>query len=181
MSAAATIAIPVIIEAAKKYGAPLVKKLLEKHLGSAAGEIGGTIIDAIAEKAGVPVEQLPEIPEAELGAAVAAVEAETPELVAAWTEQQRLTNELLMKEMDSGPGWTWWWRPAGMYLIGFWWTLYIIVWPVLNLLLRLFGASAELQLIVDVATLLAISGGFITLYMGGHTVLKGVEKWKSRS
>ena len=31
---------------------------------------------------------------------------------------------------------------------------------------------------MTVDTLLAMSGGFITLYMGGYTALRGIEKWK---
>lgn len=120
-------------------------------------------------------------PAPELEKAVLAVEAEAPEILLAWNDRQRMTSELLLAEMNSGEAaWTWAWRPGGMYALGFAWLLYIFVWPLLNLFLRLMGASVELQLIVDVATLLALSGGFISLYMGGHTVLKGIEKWKGK-
>lgn len=175
MSAIATI----LIGIAAKVGAPIVKNLLKEHLGGTAGHVGGSIIDAIAEKAGVSPPELPDVPEKELEKAVLEVEAQdAPELLAHLLESQRLANQLMMKEMDSGPFWSWAWRPGGMYLIGFFWLLYVLVYPLLNLFLRLFGTTAELQTMVDVATLLAISGGFISLYMGGYTALKGIEKWK---
>jgi hypothetical protein len=175
MSAIATI----LLGVAAKVGAPIVKSILQEHIGGLAGKVGGSLIDAIAEKAGVAPAELPNLPEKELEKAVLEVErADAPELLTHLLESQRLANELMMKEMDSGPFWSWAWRPGGMYVIGFWWMLYILVWPLLNLFLRLFGASEQLETIVDVATLLAISGGFISLYMGGYTALKGIEKWK---
>lgn len=178
MSAALT---SILIGVAAKVGAPIVKGLLEKHLGGAAGEIGGAVIDAIAGKAGVAPEALPDLSPPKLEAAVKEVEAESPELILAWNEQQRQTHALLMKEMDTGPFWSWAWRPGGMYLIGFFWLLYVVVYPMLNLFLRLFGANTAVETMVDVATLLAISGGFISLYMGGYTALRGIEKWKGQS
>lgn len=172
--------IPILISVAAKVGAPIVKSILQQHVGGAAGEIGGTIIDAIAGKAGVEPDKLPDLAEKDLEKAVAAVEAEAPELLIQWNRQQAQTHELLRAEMDAGPFWSWAWRPGGMYLIGLFWVLYVLVYPLLNLFLLLWGASAKLETMVDVATLLAISGGFISLYMGGYTALKGIEKWKSR-
>lgn len=177
MSAAIT---SILIGVAGRVGAPFVKGLLEKHLGGVAGEIGGGIIDAIAGKAGVPVEQLPDLPAPEIDAAVKAVEDEAPDLLVQWNLQQKQTHDQFRAEMDKGPFWSWAWRPAGMYMLGFFWALYVFLYPCLNLFLRLFGASEQLQTTVGVADLLAISGGFITLYMGGYTVLRGVEKWKAK-
>ena len=164
---------------AARVGAPIVKELLERHVGGTGAAIGGAVIDAIAGKAGVAPEALPTLPPDQLDAAVRAVEGETPELVAAWSRQQELAHELMRAEMEKSESfWTWGWRPGGMWLIGFFWLLYVFVYPLLNLFLRLFGTSAVLVTIVDVATLLAISGGFLSLYMGGNTVLRGIEKWK---
>jgi len=170
----------ILISVAAKIGAPIVKSILQKHVGGAAGEIGGTIIDAIAGQAGVAPEDLQNLPQKDLEKAVAAVEAEAPELIVQWNIQQRQAHDLMMKEMDAGPFWSWAWRPAGMYLFGLFWTLYVVIYPMLNLLLRLFGATEQLQTMVDVATLLAVSGGYIGLYMGGYTTLKGIEKWKAK-
>lgn len=174
----ATIAI--LTGIATKVGAPIVKGLLERHLGGTGAALGGAVIDAIAKEAGVSAEQLPTLPAPQLERAVLAVEQDTPELIAAFTEQQRLAHELMIKEMESGPFWSWAWRPGGMYLLGFFWLLYVLVYPALNLFLRLFGSSANIETLVDVATLMAVSGGFITLYMGGYTALRGIEKWKGQ-
>jgi hypothetical protein len=171
---------PILIGVATKVGAPVVKSILENYVGGAAGDIGGKIIDAIAGTAGVKPEELPDLPEAELEAAVRTVEAESPELLIQWNIQQKQTHDLFRAEMDKGPFWSWAWRPGGMYLIGLFWVLYVIVYPLLNLFLRLWGSSAALETMVDVATLLAISGGFISLYMGGHTVLRGIKDWKGK-
>jgi hypothetical protein len=180
MSALA-LALPILLDIAKKVGAPFVRKILEEEIGGTAGKLGGAVIDAIAGKADVSPTALPDVPPTVLEKAVLAVEADAPELVLAWNEQQRMANELQLAEMQQSEStWTWAWRPAGMYLLGFFWLLYVLVYPLLNLFLRLFGATAELQTMVDVATLLAVSGGFISLYMGGHTILKGIEKWKAR-
>lgn len=172
--------VPILISVAAKIGAPIVKSILQQHVGGAAGEIGGTIIDAIAGKAGVKPDELPNVPEKDLEKAVAAVEEAAPEILIQWNVQQKQTHELMRAEMDAGPFWSWAWRPGGMYLLGMFWVLYVLVYPLLNLFLRLWGASATLETMVDVATLLAISGGFISLYMGGYTALKGIEKWKGR-
>lgn len=170
----------ILVSVATKVGAPIVKGVLEKYVGGAAGEIGGTIIDAIAGRAGVPAEDLPKLPEQELEAAVRAAEGQAPDILVQWNIQQKQTHEQLRAEMEKGPFWSWAWRPAGMYLLGFFWALYVFIYPSMNLFLRLFGASEQLQTIVGVADLTAISGGFITLYMGGYTVLRGVEKWKAK-
>lgn len=165
---------------ATKIGAPIVKGLLEQFIGGKGAAIGGTIIDAIAGKAGVPADELASVPEAQLEQAVRQVERETPELILAWNEQQRQAHDLMRAEMEAGPFWSWAWRPGGMYLLGFFWLLYVLIYPSLNLFLRLFGSSASLETLVDVATLMTVSGGFITLYMGGYTALRGIEKWKGQ-
>lgn len=167
----------ILVSVAGKVGATLV----EKYLGAGTGPIAEVLVDTIAGKAGVPREKLPELPPKDLEAAVLATEAEAPELVTAWAVQQKQAHDMMRAEMEKGPLWSWAWRPGGMYLIGVYWTLYIIVYPLLNLMLKLFKASATLETMVDVATLLAVSGGFISLYMGGYTALKGIEKWKGKA
>lgn len=171
----------VLIDVAARVGAPLVKSLLERYAGGEVADIGGTIIDTIAEKAGVTPAQLPTLPPKDLEAAVRQTEPDVPDLVLAWNEQQREANRLMIAEMDKGgPVWTWAWRPAGMYFLGACWALYILAYPLLNLVLRLSGVSDQLQTLVDVSTLLAISGGYISLYMGGNTALRIADKVKGR-
>lgn len=147
---------------AARVGAPLVKELLERHVGGTGAAIGGAIIDAIAGKAGVPAEDLPSLPPDRLEAAVRAVEDETPELVAAWARQQELANELMRTEMDKGPAWTWAWRPATMWLIGFLWVWSLVLVPALNVALR---AAVPTHL----PDLVWLTTAYMALYMGGHT------------
>jgi hypothetical protein len=176
MSALASI----LIGAAAKVGAPIVKSILEKTLGGTAGGIAGSVVDAIAGEAGVTPEKLPELAPAEIEKAIAAVEPRTPELINAYVAQQAETNRLLLAEMDKGPFWSWAWRPGGMYLLGLFWAWLVLGVPVVNLFLGLFGASERLGLTVDVTTMLTLSGGYIGLYMGGHTVKDAMAKWTAK-
>lgn len=166
-----TVIAGVLIEAAAKVGAPVVKSLLEKYVGGTAGEIGGTIIDMVAEKAGVEPAALPNLPADQLGAAVQAAEAETPELLIQWNVQQRQTIDLMKAEMDKGgPTWTWAWRPAGMWIFILMFAWYVVGLPLLNLILGLIGASERLGLVIDVGTLTTMFMFFSGFYMGGHMV-----------
>lgn len=162
---------------ASKVGAPVVRGILERYLGGTAAELGMSVIDAIAQKADVPPAELPSVDEKTLGKAVRAVEEDAPELIVATLEHHRLAAELMKEEMDKGPLWTWAWRPGGMYLIGLFWALYVFVFPLLNLMLRLAGTEARVDTLVTIDTLVYISGGFMTLYMGGNTLLRSLDKW----
>lgn len=153
----------ILVGIAAKVGAPIVKGLLERHVGGAGAEIGGTIIDAIAGKVGVPADELDTVPTAELERAVVEVERETPELIAAYNEQQRQTHALMLAEMEKEPAWAWAWRPAWMWLLAFLWVYTIVARPIVN---AVAGASIEA---VDVGTLMALTGAYLALYMGGHT------------
>ena len=147
---------------AARVGAPLVKELLERHVGGTGAAIGGAVIDAIAGKAGVQPEALPGLPAEKLEAAVRAVEGETPELVAAWARQQELANELMRAEMDKGPAWSWAWRPLTMWLICFLWLWSLVLVPLVNAVL---GSGVPLHL----PELSWLTTAYMALYMGGHT------------
>lgn len=166
----------ILIEIAAKVGAPLVKGILQEHVGGTAGELGGVVIDAIAEKAGVPIEELPKLPEAELGAAVSSVESETPALVRAYNERQRMANELQLAEMKQESNFAWMWRPAGMWLMLVCVAWYVMIVPLLNALLSALGAHTSIVLIVDFASFVTIFMTYCGLYMGGNTILRSVKK-----
>lgn len=153
--------------------APVIKKILEDKIGGVGGELAGKVIDVIAEKAGVPVDKLDEAPN--LPEAIAAAEPEAVEILAQHVESQRLMNENLKAELDQGgPIWTWAWRPGWMWLLAFVWLYALVLRPLVNAGL---GASIEA---VDLGILMTLTGVFTGLYMGGHTALKGIEKWRSR-
>lgn len=172
-----TVLASILIEAATKVGAPIVKQLLEKHLGGAAGEIGGMVIDAIAGKAGVQPGDLPSVPAKELEAAVAATEAETPQLVATWVEQQREANRLMLAEMDKSESWwTWAWRPAWMWFLGFLFLFRLVLVPIADAAL-----GSDIAASVDLSTMMTLTAWFMGLYMGGHTLKDLAVRWAGRS
>lgn len=158
MSALATI----LASVATRVGAPIVKDLLERHVGGSSAAIGGAVIDAIAGKAGVEPEALPGLPAEQLSKAVLEVEAETPELITAWARQQELTNEQLRAEMDNGPFWNWAWRPLTMWLIGLLWFWSLVLVPTLN-------AAMTAAVPVHLSELIWLTTAYMALYMGGHT------------
>lgn len=166
----------ILIGAAAKVGAPIVKGILEKHVGGAAGQIGGTVIDAIAAQAGVPPEEIPNLPEQHLEEAVAAVEARTPELILAEVEQQKQANAVMLEEMKKDTSFGWLWRPAGMWLMLICIAWFVIIRPVLNALLWTKGAAVQIEVGIDLPTFLGIFVTYTGLYMGGNTLIRSVKK-----
>lgn len=166
----------ILLSAATKVGAPIVKGILEKHVGGTAGELGGVVIDAIAAKAGVPVEQLEAEQADAIEAAVAAVEAESPEIIAAWTESQREANRLMLAEMGKESAFGWMWRPAGMWLMLACIAWYVILRPLLNALLAAAGSAVSIEIGLDVGNFLGIFTIYTGLYMGGNTVIRSLRK-----
>lgn len=167
----------ILIDVAARVGAPIVKSLLEKHVGGTAGEIGGMVIDAIAGKAGVTPDDLRSVPTKDLEAAVAATEADAPQLVAAWVEQQREANRLMLAEMSKGrPWWTWGWRPAWMWFLGFLFLFRLVLVPVTDAIL-----GSSIAVTVDLSTMMTLTAWFMGLYMGGHTVKDALAKWAEQS
>jgi hypothetical protein len=178
MSALATI----IAGAAAKVGAELVGNVVGGIFGPTGGQLAETVVTSVAEKLGVEPEAIPSVPDDKLNEAVLSVEADMPEKIALWAKALEGQFELQLAEMDKGGAtWTWAWRPAGMWLSFVYWTWIIVVVPVINLMLRLFGVSESLVMIVDVATLLTLTITYYGFYMGGHTAKDLMAKWKSGS
>lgn len=163
----------IILEAAGGLAVPIIKKILGERLGGAGGELAGNVIDIIAEKAGVPADEIPQVPQKELEGAIVAAEPEAVELLSEHVESQRLMNETLKAELDKGgPTWTWAWRPGWMWLLGFVWLYALILRPLANAAL---AVSIEA---VDLTILMTLTGVFTGLYMGGHTAKDIVAKWR---
>lgn len=164
----------ILLEAAGSLAAPVIKKILGDKLGGVGGELAGRVVDIIAEKAGVPVDQLADAKN--LPAAIEAAEPMAVDLLAAHVESQRLMNETLQAELDKGgPTWTWAWRPFGMWLF-----LAIIAHlaflvPLLNIVL-----TSPLILVLDVPTIVTLFLTYTGLYMGGHTAKAAVESWRKK-
>lgn len=171
----------ILIAAAARVGAPLVKAVLEKHVGGVAGEIGGSIIDTIAANAGVPPAGLPQLSSEDLDAAVRATEAQAPELVAQWNVQQAQAIALQKTEMDKNEAaWTWAWRPAWMWFLGFLWLFRAVVVPVIDV-----SIGSDMAAALPLDALFWLTTVFSGFYMGGHTIKDGMSKlgakWMGRA
>ncbi len=174
MSAAIT---SILIAAATKVGAPIIKSVLEKHVGGLAGTLAGTVVDQVAERLGVEPEALPSVEDAEIGNAVSEVNANMPELIALYEKGLQGQFALLQAEQAEG-FWQSAWRWGWMYLLAFLWICAFLLFPVL----RVFGIHIEP---IDNTTLMTLTGWFISLYMGGHTLkefgkqaVEAVKTWK---
>ncbi|MDH7802255.1 MULTISPECIES: hypothetical protein [unclassified Rhizobium] len=174
MSAAIT---SILIAAATKVGAPIIKSVLEKHVGGLAGTLAGTVVDQVAERLGVEPEALPTVDEKELDNAVRDVDFAMPEVIALY--QQGLQGQFALLQAEQAEGfWQSAWRWGWMYLLAFLWICAFLLFPVL----RVFGIHIEP---IDSATLMTLTGWFISLYMGGHTLkefgkqaVEAVKTWK---
>lgn len=152
----------IIVAAAAKVGAPLVKAIVEKHAGPLAGTLAGSVIDQVASKVGVPAEELAHADPAVVESAVRSIEAETPEMIALW--QAGLAGQFALLQAEQTEGfWQSAWRWGWMYLLAFLWICAFLLFPII----RAFGFFIEP---IDPAQLLTLTGWFISLYMGGHTV-----------
>lgn len=172
MSAVAAI----LIEVAARVGAPLLKDLLQKQIGGAAGDVGGVVIDAIAKRAGIPVDELPTADPAVIETAVKQAEADIPQILVQQLEAQRESNKLMIAEMQKDTGFGWLWRPAGMWLmlVGVAW--YVIIAPLLNALLAALGSPVAIPSPVTFNEFVTVFMTYAGLYMGGNTVLRTIKK-----
>ena len=166
----------ILISAAVRVGASTVKSILEQHVGGVAGELGGTVIDAISAQAGVTPDELPTLTEDHLDEAVKQVEKITPELIIAEVEQQKEANRLMLAEMNKDTSFGWLWRPAGMWLMLACIAWYVAIRPLLNALLWSFGTAVQIEVGLDMPTFLTIFMTYAGLYMGGNTVIRAVKK-----
>jgi hypothetical protein len=174
MSAAIT---SIIVSAAAKVGAPFVKSILEKHVGGLAGSLAGTVIDQVAGRLGVEPEAISSVDQVALERAVSDVEAASPELIALYEAGLKGQFDLLQAEQTEG-FWPSAWRWGWMYLLALLWICAFLLFP----LLRACGITLDP---IDTATLITLTGWFISLYMGGHTVkeigkqaVEAVKTWK---
>lgn len=161
----------ILIGAAARVGAPLVRSVLERAVGKTGSELAGAVIDEVKRRAGA--ERLETLPQAEVDAAVAATEADMPAILAAWNDSQRLSLELQRAEMDRGNWFAWAWRPAAMWLTLALWAFALLVQPLANA----FGAGLSAP---DLGMLMQFSGLYMALYMGGHTLKHVVDQWRAK-
>jgi hypothetical protein len=149
--------------------------ILGSAIGGPAGGIATTIGREIARELGVDtpqeaaraIENDPQAVETLRG-----YEAAHAEELALLGQEQRHMSEILARE-DKGPWWQHAWRPAMMWLIGFLWLNNLFLTPLLfNAILKLGVPLAPFD------ALITLSGLYMSLYLGGHTVLRAMREKK---
>jgi hypothetical protein len=146
--------------------------------GPMGGAIGGVLGEQVGRALGVPATPeaiaavLDERPES-AGPALRAFEAEHREEIAS-LERASLSYQLELAKLDRGDGFfSWGWRPALMWLIGYLWLQNAVGTPVI--LNGVLGYAIPVVPYPDLLFLTGIMSGF---YMGGHTVKEAVKTWK---
>lgn len=153
---------------AAKVGVPIIKSILQKQLGdNLAGTLAGKVIDTVASKAGVEPEEIETVDDKDLECAVTETETQMAEVIELWQKGVEAQFDLLKSDEKFG-FFNVFWRAGWMYLLGVFWIWRIMIVPVTNA----YGIPIEG---VDIAVLATLTGWFMALYMGGHT-LKEIGK-----
>lgn len=162
-----------LIGLAGQVGLPIIRRVLENKLGGAGGSLAVDIIDAVAARVGTDPDQLDAMVEDQPGAVIEAmreVERMAPEMVqlyAAGLEYQ-------MAVLTAEQGETLWmraWRPGWMYLLGLFWAWNIVILHIANAIWKIALPPAPYEV------LMSLTGVFMALYMGGHTLKDVAAKW----
>ena len=166
----------ILADMALKAGLPFVDKLLRRKLGDRDGQMIGQVINAIAARAGLRPDELEAVADTTPGRvieAMRAVEASTPDMIAAYDRDLQLQLATLAADQDE-PVWMRAWRPAGMYLLGFLWLWNSVMLHVAN---AIWKTALPPMPFTD---LIQLSGLYMALYMGGHTVKDVVKTWVTK-
>lgn len=154
---------------AAQAGITMVGRVLSKRLGDDTGQVAADVLSHIAQKAGVPVDELETLAEGNPGRvidAMRATEPVVPELLALEVEMFRAR----LQAEETEPYWMRAWRPGMMYLIGFLWLWNIVMLHVANAIWKIALPPAPWDV------LMTLTGTYAALYMGGHTVLRAIGK-----
>jgi hypothetical protein len=166
-----------LIGLAVSVGAPLVTKILSRKIGAENAELVGSVIDSIAQHAGLRPDQVERAAETDpdlLRDAIQATEAMSPALVSLYAQGLEYQTAALQADRD-GPRWMQAWRPLGMYMIGLLWLWNVIVLHSLNAVFKIALPP------MDLWVLLQLSALYMGLYMGGHTLKDFfTKKWAAR-
>jgi len=145
--------------------------ILGSAIGGPAGGIATTIGREIARELGVgsPQEAARTIAnDPQAVEKLRGYEAAHAEELALLGQEQRHMSEILARE-DKGPWWQHAWRPAMMWLLGFLWLNQLFLVPVI-----LNGMMARSIGIPPYDVLITLTGIYMALYMGGHTLKRAV-------
>jgi len=151
---------------ALQIGVPIVSRVLTRRLGAQNAQLATDVIGAVAGRLGVSVDEAEVLAESNPPRVVDAlreVEAMAPEMIALHAAALEGQYALLQAE-QKGPWWGWAWRPLMMWLLAFLWLWTIVLLHVANAFWRIALPP------VDLGVLLSLTGIYMALYMGGHTV-----------
>jgi len=151
---------------ALQIGVPLIGRVLSRRIGAGNAQLATDVIGAIANRLGVTpdeAETMAATDQPRVVDALRAVETMTPELIALHATALEGQYALLQAE-QKGPWWGWAWRPLMMWLLAFLWLWTVVILHVCNAYWRIALPP------IDLGVLLSLTGIYMALYMGGHTV-----------
>ena len=152
-----------ILSSAVRTGSGVIKDIISAQLGPTIGGLAGTVVDTIAESLGVEPAAIPSLPTDQIDDAVIVAD-NNKEIIQLYIEQQKLTNSLLLAEMNQSESlWTWAWRPAWMWFLMLAWFYALMAAPIVS------GMTGVSFAIPDLSVLVSLTITFLALYMGGHT------------
>ena len=163
-----------LAEIALKAGFPLVQKILSGRIGDTDGRLAADVVEAIAARAGVTPAELDQVEETAPGRVIEAmrvVEATVAPEKIALAMNEAEAQLLMFQAEQAGPAWVSAWRPAGMYMLGFLWLWNAVILHVANAFWRIALPPMPFEQLIQ------LSGLYMGLYMGGHTVKDVVQKW----
>lgn len=148
--------------------------ILAGAIGGPAGAIAATVGRQIARELGVntPDEVAHKIQsDPQSVQKLRHFEEMSADQLALMTQEQSTMAQILARDSKKGGFWDAW-RPATMWLIAFCW-----LWSLV--LVHLINGLTEMRIPVPpMDTLLAFTGIYMALYMGGHTALRALGKNK---
>ncbi|MBN9333878.1 MAG: hypothetical protein J0I64_10460 [Devosia sp.] len=157
----------------------MIGKVLGERFGPASGQLAEVVIGEVASRLGVSPDDVPSIDFPRVETAVAEVEAQMPEVIALWARGIDGQFALLQAEQSEG-GWVSAWRPGWMYLLGLMWVVRLLVVPFLD-----STGETNLAEAMPAEIMLTLTGWFLALYMGGHTIkslggnaIDAVKAWR---
>jgi hypothetical protein len=169
--------VSVLVSLAVQAGLPLVEKILTRKLGPQNGALASDVIRAVASRAGAAPEELETLATTTPGRVIEAMRAvesgDAADKVALYVAETEARLAMFAAEQD-GPVWVSAWRPAGMYLLGFLWLWNIVLLHVANAIWKIALPPVGFDVLVQ------ISGLYMGLYMGGHTVKDLAAKWGAK-
>lgn len=156
----------VLTALALQIGVPLIAQVLTRRIGATNTALVTDVVGAIANRLGVTVAEAEVMADENPPRVIDAMrqtEQAMPEMIALHAAALEGQFALLQAE-QRGPWWGWAWRPLTMWLLAFLWLWSIVILHVINAIWRIALPQP------DLAILFSLTGVYMALYMGGHTI-----------